>query len=433
MRACHARNPARRASGSRQRCASALAVAWLTTLLIACADAHAAIYFRSAATAETGSGATSVAVNVPAGVVAGDVMIASIAAEGGGNFTAPSGWSATNLFAGATKFGTEGVYFHVAGSSEPTSYSWAMGSTPRKATGKIVAYVGVENSSPIEVKAGTAGNSSGTSDNAASITTTVNNTMVILDFSAANSAGSFTITPPGSTTNRASVFTSGSGSVVGSQTQDFIQATAGATGTKTFTTSASIPWQTVTIGLKPGAGALGFDVAPSTPALPTVTLNGRAQTTNATMSNFAVDDTTSGTGWNVTVAGNTSAGKSPVFKQYCSNGTEACGSDPANSYVAGGQTLPAGSLQLNTTGASWSTTGGSGSAPAFQCSSTTCPIDASSATKIVSTASGAGLGPWKTSTFTAISLALSTPSTLRVLPEHEVYHVDLLWTLSSGP
>src|SRR5437660_2328521 len=257
--------------------------------------------------------------------------------------------------------------------------------------------------------------------------------MVILDFGAANSAGSFTITPPGSTTNRANVFTSGSGSVVGSQTQDFIQAAAGATGEKTFTISASIPWQTVTIALKPGAGALGFDVAPSTPALPAITLNGQAQTTNATMSNFAVDDTTSGTGWNVTVAGNTSAGKSPVFKQYCSNGTEACGSDPANSYVAGGQTLPADSLQLNTTGASWSTTGGSGSAPAFQCSSTTCPIDASSATKIVSTASGAGLGPWKTSGFSATSLALSTPSSLRVLPEHEVYRVDLLWTLSSGP
>src|SRR5205814_1938882 len=131
---------------------------------------------------------------------------------------------------------------------------------------------------------------------------------------------------------------------VGSQTQDFTQATAGATGTKTFTTSASIPWGAITIALKPGAGSLGFDVSPGTPTLSTVTLNGQAQTTNATMSNFAVDNTNSATGWNVTVAGNTSAGKSAVFKQYCSNGAEACGSDAANSYVSGGQTLPAGSL-----------------------------------------------------------------------------------------
>ena len=400
-------------------------------LLLACENAAATIYFRSVATAQTGSGATSIAVSVPAGVVAGDVMIATIAAEGGGNFTAPSGWSTTNLFAGATKFGTEGVYFHVAGSSEPTSYSWGMGSTPRKATGKIVSYVGVENATPIEVKAGTAGNSSGTSDNTASITTTVNNTMVLLDFSAANSAGTFTITPPGSTNNRASIFTSGSGSVVGSQTQDFIQAAAGATGTKTFTTSASIPWEAVTVALKPGTGALGFDIAPASPGLPTVTLNGAAQTVNATMNAIAVDDTTAGSGWNITVAGNGGAGKSAVFKQYCPNAT--CGSDTGPGYVSGGASLPAGSLTLKTTGASWSTTGGSGSAPAFQCNTTACSLDASSATKIVSTASGAGLGPWNASGFSATSLALSTPSTLRALRENEVYRIDLLWTLSSGP
>jgi hypothetical protein len=149
------------------------------------------------------------------------------------------------------------------------------------------------------------------------------------------------------------------------------------------------------------------------------------------MSNFAVDDTTAGSGWNVTVAGNASAGKSPVFKQYCPNTT--CGSDSGPGYVSGGAPLPAGSLQLNTTGASWSTTGEAGAAPTLQCNSTACPIDASSATKIVSTASGAGLGPWKAGGFGVTSLALTTPSTLRALRENEVYRVDVLWTLSSGP
>jgi hypothetical protein len=368
---------------------------------------------------------------VPAGVVAGDVLIATVDAEGSAGFTVPSGWSSTGLFSGATFFGFSGVYFHVAGAGEPASYSWGLG-TSRKAVGTIGSYVGVETSSPIETSA-TAGAGSGTSDSAASVTTSVNNTMVIMGFGADDSVGSFTITPPASTNNRASVFTSGAGSVAGSKAQDFIQATAGATGTKTFTTSASIPWGAITIGLRPGAGALGFDIAPSTPALPSVTLNGSAQKTNATMSNFAVDDTTAGSGWNVTVAGNTSAGRSAVFKQYCSNGSSACGSDAANSYVSGGRELPAGSLQLNTTGASWSTTGGSGSAPALQCNSPTCPLDASSATKIASTASGAGRGPWSTSGFGAASLTLSTPSTMRVLPANEVYRVDLLWTLATGP
>src|SRR5205085_1567722 len=184
------------------------------------------------------------------------------------------------------------------------------------------------------------------------------------------------------------------------------------------------------IALRPGAGALGFDVAPATPTFAAVTLNGQAQTSTATMNNLAVDDTTAGTGWNLTAAGNTSAGKSPVFARYCPNAT--CGSDTGPGYVSGGASLPAASLTLSSTGASWSTTGGAGGAPTFQCS-TACPVGAASATKIVSTASGAGLGPWKSSGFGASSLTLSTPTTLRALPATEVYRVDLLWTLSTGP
>jgi hypothetical protein len=398
--------------------------------LVLCAQARATTYFRSSATAQTGSGASSITVNVPAGVVAGDVMIAAIDAEGSGSFTAPTGWSSTGLFSGATFFGFAGIYFHVAGASEPASYTWGLGTT-RKASAKILSYVGVENSSPIEVTSTTAGASSGTSDSASSITTTVNNTMVIMDFGADNAFGSFTITPPSGTSERAKVFTSGSGSMLGGQAQDFTQATAGATGTKTFKTSVSIPWGAITIALRPGAGALTFDDPAATPNLPTITLNGLPQTANATMDNMAVDDTTAGSGWNISVEGNTSAGKSPVFKQYCPNA--ACATDTGPGYISGGATLPAGSLTLNTSGASWSTTGGSGSAPVFQCSSTACPLDAAGATKIVSTASGAGKGPWKTSGFGSTSLALSTPSTLRALRENEVYRLDLQWTLSSGP
>jgi len=428
--------PARGAGSPYERAAkrhaarlAVLGTSCLAVFMLVGARAEALTYFRSAATAQTGSGATSIAVNVPSGVVAGDVMIAVIDAEGSGTLTPPSGWSSTGLFAGTREFGYRGVYFHVAGSSEPSSYSWGL-TTSRKATGTILSYVGVENASPIEVTATSAGAKTGTSDAAASITTTVANTKVIMDLGAVNAAGSFTITGPEGTTKREIIFTSGSGSVLGGDAQDFTQATAGATGTKTFKVSVSIPWGTTTIALRPGTGALGFDLAPVTPVLPAVTLNGQAQTTKATMNNLAVDDTTAGTGWNVTVAGNANTGKSPVFKRYCPNPT--CGTDTGPGYVTGGATLPAGSLTLNTTGASWSTLGGAGSAPAFQCAAG-CPLDASSTTKIVSTASGAGLGPWKSSGFSATSLALSTPTTLRALPESEVYLVDLLWTLGSGP
>jgi hypothetical protein len=183
------------------------------------------------------------------------------------------------------------------------------------------------------------------------------------------------------------------------------------------------------LGLPARARAFNFGIAPALPTLPTVTLNATAQTTNATMNNFSVEEgALEGGGWNVTVNGQTGTGNSAVFAQYCPNTT--CGSD-SKGYVGGGRTLPANSLTLNTTGASW--TGGGGATPAFQCSSP-CNVDGASAVKIVSTASGGvGLTTWKTTGFTSTSLALATATTLRILPASEVYRVNIVWTLASGP
>src|SRR6201999_269849 len=100
------------------------------------------------------------------------------------------------------------------------------------------------------------------------------------------------------------------------------------------------------------AGSLAFSTAPAMPTLSAITLNGQAQTTNTAMTNFGVDDATgSGSGWNVTVNGNSAGGKSAVFKQYCPNAT--CGTDTGPGYVTSGQTLAANSLTVNSTSASF--------------------------------------------------------------------------------
>jgi hypothetical protein len=150
------------------------------------------------------------------------------------------------------------------------------------------------------------------------------------------------------------------------------------------------------------------------------------------MTNFAVADATgSGSGWNVTVNGNTGTGKSAVFKEYCPSAT--CGTDSGPGYVSGGLTLPANSLTLNSTGASLTgQSGTTGTAPTLQCS-TACNVDSASAVKIVSAATSAGMGTWATTGWSGTSLALSTPSTLKTLQTGEVYRVDLLWSLNSGP
>jgi hypothetical protein len=183
------------------------------------------------------------------------------------------------------------------------------------------------------------------------------------------------------------------------------------------------------LGLSEPASALKFPAPPALPSLSAVTLNGTAQTTNATMNNFSVEEgVLEGSGWNVTAAGQSGSGKSAVFAQYCPSAK--CGAD-SEGYVSSGLTLPANSLTLNSTGASF--TGGTGSTPAFQCNSG-CNVDSASAVKIVSTASGGvGLTTWTSTGFSASSLALATSTQLRVLPAGEVYRVNVIWTLSTGP
>jgi hypothetical protein len=179
------------------------------------------------------------------------------------------------------------------------------------------------------------------------------------------------------------------------------------------------------------AGSLSFSTVPAMPTLTSVTLNGQAQTTNSTMTNFGVADATgSGSGWNVTVAGQSGSEKSAVFAQYCPTAT--CGSD-VKGYVPSGAALPANSLTLGSTGASFAAQNGStGTAPTLQCASA-CNVDSASAVKLASAALSAGMGTWLTSGFTGTSLSLATPSTLKALANGETYRVNLLWTLGTGP
>jgi hypothetical protein len=180
------------------------------------------------------------------------------------------------------------------------------------------------------------------------------------------------------------------------------------------------------------AGTLTFGTAPDVPNLPALTLTGQTQTLNAQMANFSMSDATgSGSGWNVSVIGDTAGGKSAVFKQYCPNAT--CGSDTGPGYVAGGATLAANSLTLNSTGATFTAQNGTtGTAPTHQCGAG-CNVDSASSSKVVSAALNAGMGTYQANGYSATSLALSAPTTIKALQTNEVYRVDLVWTLNSGP
>ena len=183
------------------------------------------------------------------------------------------------------------------------------------------------------------------------------------------------------------------------------------------------------------ATTVGFTLAPTLPGLNGVTLNGQTQSTSTTWTmtnNMKITSSGTNTGWHLNVGANTTGGThSAVFKQYCPNAT--CGSDTGPGYVSGGQTLAANSLTLTSTGASFSGQNGTtGTAPTLQCASA-CNVDSGSAVKIASAAAGTGMGTWATTGWGGTSLALSTPSTLKTLQSNEVYRVDLVWTINSGP
>jgi hypothetical protein len=189
-------------------------------------------------------------------------------------------------------------------------------------------------------------------------------------------------------------------------------------------------------------GSLSLTAAPVTPVLPTLVLNGTAQTLNATESNWtAVDSTGTGSGWHLTVIGDSAAGKSAVFKEYCTDGTATNG---CNTAVGGGagpgyvtttpQTLAANSLKLNSTGATFTAGGGtSGTAPTHSCASG-CNMDSASAVTAASAAANAGLGTWTGGAYSGTSVALTAPTTIKAIGTgNKVYRVDLVWSLATGP
>jgi hypothetical protein len=416
------------------RAASAIALAAILCCTLP-SPAHAAIGVRAASPAQTtAAGAASIAVSVPAGTAAGDVMIASInTGPGIVTLTPPAGWTAiTNTTPPWSATAKSLTYYRVATAAEPASYSWSFGAAVG-AAGDIVSYTGVDDTNPVGPSATASSGGAVGSMATPTVTTTAANSWVIADAAWRRNAGAGapTITKDAATTQRSAAVTTAGPQWVGVMTTDVAQAAAGLSTARTFTSSATAQWVTQTIALKPSSGTLSFSTAPDLPNLAGLTLTGASQTVNATMANFAIDEeSATKSGWNVTVNGNSGVGKSAVFARYCPN-AGGCGAD-ALGYPGGGASLAASSMSLNSTGAS--ATGGLGNAPTFQCGSS-CAVDVASGspTKVLSAAAGQGFATWTTSGFGATSVALSAPTTVRALPASEVYRIDLLWTLGTGP
>jgi len=103
-----------------------------------------AMVYASHASA-TPSGGTTITINKPTGVVEGDVLIAMLGVAGDGNNpiinSTPGGWPLVGFGqAGASSQRRAGVWYKIAGASEPSSYQWSTNQAINNAVGVIARY-----------------------------------------------------------------------------------------------------------------------------------------------------------------------------------------------------------------------------------------------------------------------------------------------------
>lgn len=184
---------------------------------------------QSTATPTSGS---DVVLSKPTGTVEGDVLVAFITVNWTSTptITPPSGWTQVGTWGASGASSTHaGVWYKVAGASEPTSYTWTISTTMTDSGSAIVRYTPTAPTTPPGIIDAAAAGSTATPAVAPSVTTTGTGDTLIALFTA-STAGS---TPTGMTA-RVALDRTGAGAWI----YDELLTTAGATGTRTWTGSS---------------------------------------------------------------------------------------------------------------------------------------------------------------------------------------------------
>lgn len=208
--------------------------------------------FRSSSVGTSG-GAASIAINTPAGVVDGDVMLAFLAIGGNdATITPPAGWTLITRVDNSNIVSLV-TYWISAGASPPSSYTWTGLNDITAAT--ILAYSGA-NSAPIDTYNSEAGPfSTTTTPSSPAVTTSVDNSMVLRAYSivvATTGASSVSVTPPAGYTNRGQAqFSSGSTFAATAEVSDVLRASAGSSAAVNASTSALGYYTSQTIAIRP--------------------------------------------------------------------------------------------------------------------------------------------------------------------------------------
>lgn len=183
----------------------------------------------------------------PAGIIAGDILIANICQAYSNDNPSSSGWT---LITGENQgnYRYSSIMYKVATGSEGNSITFTLGSGTNAAVGSIIAFSGVDSQNPFDVNNTTLNTSSGTTATANSITTATNNAAIIFLGGSFNTSWSswsgtnpdFTEIMEFSNSNNVSVAAAWG-----------IKTTAGSTGSRTVALADNSYYGVMMLALKP--------------------------------------------------------------------------------------------------------------------------------------------------------------------------------------
>lgn len=229
-----------------------------------CGGPSSIVQIGSATATNTANGA-SVVVNRPVDAQVGHLLVAQVVFHTHsfvGTITPPSGWTTVRVD-NDTNHEMQGVFWKFVTASEPASYTFTNGTadTNKEGSGGIVAFAGVDPTTPIDAHGATVYPSGGTSITAPSLTTTVPGTQLL---TLVGQRANGPVAPPTGMAERFEVF---AGNQNLAQFSDQAIAATGATGTRTSVSADNGSSVAQSVALRPRlvvpVGVPGVGTAPN--------------------------------------------------------------------------------------------------------------------------------------------------------------------------
>lgn len=245
-----------------------------------------------------GASVTSAVITTPAGVVAGELLIAAVAhsSSTAAPTTGTAGWTLLEAQNGVDAAGpSHATFYRVATGTEAASYTFPTNATAGRVTGIMVRISGVDTAVIQDVAAAKASTSTATSFTMPSISTVTANAL-LLHFILLNAASSADIVAPAGPTLVSK--STGTGRRMGVWSEPM--PTAGASGTRlwTDTPATALQWGGITIALRPAGGVVGPSVTQRVVGItttPTTSAVVSVKTANATSVRLKFSTDTAGT------------------------------------------------------------------------------------------------------------------------------------------